>query len=79
MCDPSVCPCPSSRLCGNVPFYDTSVSKLNELIRAGKLEFSEPQWASISDEGTLLCILPVCVCVRACVRVCGKGLEDLCW
>lgn len=53
LCGVSLCLLPlSSRLCGKVPFYDTSVVKLNEIICAGKLEFSEPQWAGISEAGT---------------------------
>jgi serine/threonine kinase 33 len=38
-------------LCGRVPFYDTSPSKLEELIKSGKLTFPEPEWKEISDKG----------------------------
>ena len=71
----------SSRLCGKVPFYDTSVPKLNELIRAGKLDFSEPQWATISEAGTysahgVWC--SACVAVGVGWPVCCSGCGVAC-
>ena len=38
-------------MCGRYPFYDTSASKLEEIIKSGKLTYAEPEWKSISDKG----------------------------
>ena len=49
-------------MCGRYPFYDTSSSKLEDLIKSGKLTYSEPEWKSISDKGTYMCVVSFVPC-----------------